>query len=183
MAKEIHEQPEVISHTLANYLDMTTARVRFPDLGVDLSKISRVTISACGTAYYAGLVAKYWIERYARLPVDIDVASEMRYRETPLPEHGLAVFVSQSGKRPIRWRRFAMRRPMTNASPPSSTFAPRRLRVNRTRRCQRWRGRKSGSLRRRHSRASLPCSLAWRSQSPGHVTRSRSNRKWRSSHR
>ncbi|MBY0560373.1 glutamine--fructose-6-phosphate transaminase (isomerizing) [Hyphomicrobium sp.] len=98
MAKEIHEQPEVISHTLANYLDMTTARVRFPDLGVDLAKISRVTISACGTAYYAGLVAKYWIERYARLPVDIDVASEMRYRETPLPEHGLAVFVSQSGE-------------------------------------------------------------------------------------
>ncbi|MBN9246661.1 MAG: glutamine--fructose-6-phosphate transaminase (isomerizing), partial [Hyphomicrobium sp.] len=98
MAKEIHEQPEVISHTLANYLDMTTARVRFPDLGVDLSKISRVTISACGTAYYAGLVAKYWIERYARLPVDIDVASEMRYRETPLPENGLAVFVSQSGE-------------------------------------------------------------------------------------
>ena len=98
MAKEIHEQPEVISHTLANYLDMTTARVRFPDLGVDLSKISRVTISACGTAYYAGLVAKYWIERFARVPVDIDVASEMRYRETPLPENGLAVFVSQSGE-------------------------------------------------------------------------------------
>jgi glucosamine--fructose-6-phosphate aminotransferase (isomerizing) len=72
--------------------------VRFPDLGADLSKISRVTISACGTAYYAGLVAKYWIERFARVPVDIDVASEMRYRETPLPENGLAVFVSQSGE-------------------------------------------------------------------------------------
>ncbi|MBS0251074.1 MAG: glutamine--fructose-6-phosphate transaminase (isomerizing), partial [Proteobacteria bacterium] len=98
MAKEIHEQPEVISHTLANYLDMTAGRVRFPDLGVDLSKISRVTISACGTAYYAGLVAKYWIERFARVPVDIDVASEMRYREAPMPEHGLAVFVSQSGE-------------------------------------------------------------------------------------
>jgi glutamine---fructose-6-phosphate transaminase (isomerizing) len=98
MAKEIHEQPEVISHTLANYLDMTASRVRFPDLGVDLSKISRVTISACGTAYYAGLVAKYWIERLARVPVDIDVASEMRYREAPLPENGLAVFVSQSGE-------------------------------------------------------------------------------------
>jgi glucosamine--fructose-6-phosphate aminotransferase (isomerizing) len=98
MAKEIHEQPEVISHTLANYLDMVEARVHFPDLGVDLSKISRVTISACGTAYYAGLVAKYWIERLARVPVDIDVASEMRYRETPLPENGLAVFVSQSGE-------------------------------------------------------------------------------------
>ncbi|MFT3730742.1 MAG: glutamine--fructose-6-phosphate transaminase (isomerizing) [Hyphomicrobium sp.] len=98
MAKEIHEQPEVISHTLANYLDMAQARVRFPDLGVDLTKISRVTISACGTAYYAGLVAKYWIERFARVPVDIDVASEMRYREAPLPENGLAVFVSQSGE-------------------------------------------------------------------------------------
>jgi glucosamine--fructose-6-phosphate aminotransferase (isomerizing) len=98
MAKEIHEQPEVISHTLANYLNMATARVNFPDLGVDLAKISRVTISACGTAYYAGLVAKYWIERHARVPVDIDVASEMRYRETPLPENGLAVFVSQSGE-------------------------------------------------------------------------------------
>ena len=98
MAKEIHEQPEVISHTLASYLDMTTARVRFPDLGVDLAKISRVTISACGTAYYAGLVAKYWIERYARVPVDIDVASEMRYREMPLTENGLAIFVSQSGE-------------------------------------------------------------------------------------
>ena len=98
MAKEIHEQPEVISHTLANYLDMVSARVNFPDLGIDLAKISRVTISACGTAYYAGLVAKYWIERFARVAVDIDVASEMRYRETPLAEGGLAVFVSQSGE-------------------------------------------------------------------------------------
>jgi glucosamine--fructose-6-phosphate aminotransferase (isomerizing) len=98
MAKEIHEQPEVISHTLTNYLDMASARVNFPDLGIDLAKISRVTISACGTAYYAGLVAKYWIERFARVAVDIDVASEMRYRQTPLPEGGLAVFVSQSGE-------------------------------------------------------------------------------------
>ncbi|MGD9805907.1 MAG: glutamine--fructose-6-phosphate transaminase (isomerizing) [Hyphomicrobiaceae bacterium] len=98
MLKEIHEQAEVISHTLTNYLDMATGQVRFPDLGVDLQKISRVTISACGTAFYAGLVAKYWIERYARLPVEIDVASEMRYREAPLPEGGLAVFVSQSGE-------------------------------------------------------------------------------------
>jgi glucosamine--fructose-6-phosphate aminotransferase (isomerizing) len=98
MAKEIDEQPEVISHTLANYLDMTQASVRFPDLGLDLSKITRVTISACGTAYYAGVVAKYWIERFARVPVEIDVASEMRYREAPLPENGLAVFVSQSGE-------------------------------------------------------------------------------------
>ena len=98
MAKEIHEQPEVITHTLANYLDMGAGKVRFPDLGIDLAKVSRVTISACGTAYYAGLVAKYWLERYARLPVEIDVASEVRYREPPLVEGGLAVFVSQSGE-------------------------------------------------------------------------------------
>jgi glucosamine--fructose-6-phosphate aminotransferase (isomerizing) len=98
MAKEIHEQPDVISHTLSNYLDMANAKVNFPDLGIDLTKISRVTISACGTAYYAGLVGKYWIERYARLPVEIDVASELRYREAPLPPGGLALFVSQSGE-------------------------------------------------------------------------------------
>ena len=98
MAKEIHEQPEVISDTLANYIDMTTGTVNFPDLGIDLAKVSRITLSACGTAYYAGLVAKYWIERYARVPVEIDIASEMRYREPPLGSGGLSVFVSQSGE-------------------------------------------------------------------------------------
>jgi glutamine---fructose-6-phosphate transaminase (isomerizing) len=98
MAKEIHEQPDVISHTLANYIDMAEGRVNFPDLGMDLAKVSRVMISACGTAYYAGLVAKYWIERYARVPVEIDIASEFRYREPPLEKNGLAVFVSQSGE-------------------------------------------------------------------------------------
>ena len=98
MAKEIHEQPEVISHTLANYIDMAEATVTVPDLGVDAEKLQRVTMSACGTAYYAGLVGKYWIERYARLPVEIDVASEMRYREPPLSNDGLSLFVSQSGE-------------------------------------------------------------------------------------
>ena len=98
MHKEIHEQPEVISHTLTHYIDMAERRVDFPDIGIDLAAIERITISACGTAYYAGLIAKYWIERYARLPVEIDVASEMRYREAPLPPNGLAVFVSQSGE-------------------------------------------------------------------------------------
>ncbi len=77
---------------------MSEGKVRFPDVGIDLAKVSRVTISACGTAYYAGIVAKYWLERYARIPVEIDVASELRYREAPLPENGLAVFVSQSGE-------------------------------------------------------------------------------------
>ncbi len=98
MSKENHEQPDVISHTLANYVDMAAGTVNFPDIGIDLAKVSRVTIAACGTAYYAGLVAKYWIERYARVPVEIDIASELRYREPPLVENGLAVFVSQSGE-------------------------------------------------------------------------------------
>jgi glucosamine--fructose-6-phosphate aminotransferase (isomerizing) len=98
MAKEIHEQPEVISHTLSNYIDMSEGTVHLPDLGIDLAALQRVTLSACGTAYYAGLVGKYWIERYARLPVEIDVASELRYREPPLPADGLSIFVSQSGE-------------------------------------------------------------------------------------
>jgi glucosamine--fructose-6-phosphate aminotransferase (isomerizing) len=98
MAKEIHEHPEVVSETLTHYLDLAAGRVELPDLGVDLARITRVTISACGTAYYAGLVGKYWIERYAQVPVEIDVASEFRYREAPMPPGGLSVFVSQSGE-------------------------------------------------------------------------------------
>jgi glucosamine--fructose-6-phosphate aminotransferase (isomerizing) len=98
MAKEIHEQPEVIGHTLANYVDFSKGSVRLPDLGVDPSRVDRVAISACGTAYFAGLVGKYWLERYARVPVEIDIASEFRYREPPLAAGGLAVFVSQSGE-------------------------------------------------------------------------------------
>jgi glucosamine--fructose-6-phosphate aminotransferase (isomerizing) len=99
MAKEIHEQPEVVGHTLAHYLDMAAECVRLPvELPFDLRQLQRVSISACGTSYYAGLVAKYWFERFARLPVDIDVASEFRYREPPLQADGLAVFVSQSGE-------------------------------------------------------------------------------------
>ena len=99
MAKEIHEQPEVVGRTLAHYLDMSAGAVRLPfDLPFDVQKLSRITISACGTAYYAGLVAKYWFERYARLPVEIDVASEFRYRDAPLPENGLMIVISQSGE-------------------------------------------------------------------------------------
>jgi len=99
MAKEIHEQPEVVGHTLAHYIDMAAERVRLPaELPFDLSTLERVSISACGTAYYAGLVAKYWFERLARLPVEIDVASEFRYRDVSLAPGGLAIFVSQSGE-------------------------------------------------------------------------------------
>src|SRR6202040_283026 len=99
MAKEIHEPPEVVAHTLAHYLDMTAERVRLPSaLPFDFRNIQRLSLSACGTAYYAGLVGKYWFERFARLPVEIDVASEFRYREAPLREGDLAIFVSQSGE-------------------------------------------------------------------------------------
>src|SRR5262249_47983570 len=99
MAKEIHEQPEVVGHTLAHYLDMAAERVLRPSsMPLDFKALDRASISACGTAYYAGLVGKYWFERFARLPVEIDVASEFRYREAPLAEGGLAIFVSQSGE-------------------------------------------------------------------------------------
>jgi glucosamine--fructose-6-phosphate aminotransferase (isomerizing) len=99
MAKEIHEQPEVVSHTLAHYLDMAEATAKLPGAtAFDFAKLSRLAISACGTAYYAGLVARYWFERFARLPVDIDIASEFRYREAPLDPGGLALVVSQSGE-------------------------------------------------------------------------------------
>ena len=99
MAKEIHEQPEVVGHTLAHYIDMTTERVRLPGaLPFDWKKLKRLSISACGTAFYAGLVAKYWFERFAKLPVEIDIASEFRYREAPLEDGDLAIFISQSGE-------------------------------------------------------------------------------------
>jgi glucosamine--fructose-6-phosphate aminotransferase (isomerizing) len=99
MAKEIHEQPEVVGHTLARYVDMATEQVVLPaKLPFDFSTIQRVSITACGTASYAGFVAKYWFERRARLPVELDVASEFRYREAPLRNGDLAIFISQSGE-------------------------------------------------------------------------------------
>lgn len=98
MAKEIFEQPEVIGHTLTEYIDTMDNRLALPSLPVDFSTLSRVTIVACGTASYAGHVAKYWFEQLARLPVEVDIASEFRYREAPMPANGLAVFVSQSGE-------------------------------------------------------------------------------------
>lgn len=98
MEKEIHEQPEVISHTLANYLDFTAGVSRTLDLPFDFAKIDRLAISACGTAYLSGVVGKYWFERIARLPVDIDIASEFRYREMPISKNSAAIFISQSGE-------------------------------------------------------------------------------------
>jgi glucosamine--fructose-6-phosphate aminotransferase (isomerizing) len=99
MAKEIHEQPEVVGHTLAHYIDMTTEKVALPGkLPFDWKNLKRLSLSACGTAFYAGLVAKYWFERFAKLPVEIDIASEFRYREAPLEPGDLAIFISQSGE-------------------------------------------------------------------------------------
>ncbi len=98
MAKEIAEQPEVIGHTLSEYVDMATHRVRLPEMPFDFAKLTRLTITACGTASYAGLTGKYWFEKFARLPVEVDIASEFRYREAPLPENGLAIVISQSGE-------------------------------------------------------------------------------------
>jgi glucosamine--fructose-6-phosphate aminotransferase (isomerizing) len=99
MAKEIHEQPEVVGHTLARYVDMASERVALPiKLPFDFAEIQRISIVACGTASYAGYVAKYWFERLGRLPVEVDVASEFRYREAPLRKGDLAIFISQSGE-------------------------------------------------------------------------------------
>ncbi len=99
MAKEIHEQPDVVGHTLAHYIDFAKGRIELPGkLPFDFRNIVRLSISACGTAYYAGLIGKYWFERFARLPVEIDVASEFRYREAPFEPGNLALFVSQSGE-------------------------------------------------------------------------------------
>jgi glucosamine--fructose-6-phosphate aminotransferase (isomerizing) len=99
MAKEIHEQPEVVGHTLARYVDMATERVALPvSLPFDFRDIQRISITACGTASYAGYVAKYWFERLSRLPVELDVASEFRYREAPLRKGDLGIFISQSGE-------------------------------------------------------------------------------------
>ena len=98
MAKEIHEQPEVVGHTLASLVDLSINKVELPKLPINFATLPRLSISACGTAFYAGLVAKYWFERFARLPVDVDIASEFRYREGGLVPGGGALFVSQSGE-------------------------------------------------------------------------------------
>ena len=99
MVKEIHEQPGVVGQTLAQYIDVASGTIKIPkDVELGFRDINRVSITACGTAFYAGLIARYWFERYAGLPVEIDVASEFRYRNIPFDPGNLAVFVSQSGE-------------------------------------------------------------------------------------
>src|SRR5215218_1713098 len=98
MQKEIFEQPIVVAQTLQSYVRPFEGEVALPVAEADLESINRLTVVACGTSYYAGLVAKYWVEQFARVPVDIDVASEFRYREPVLEPGGLALFISQSGE-------------------------------------------------------------------------------------
>ena len=98
MLKEIYEQPTVVAQTLGSFLRRSDNSVALPQIDVDLSAVRRLTIVACGTSFYAGMVAKYWFEQFARVPVDIDVASEFRYRDPVLEPGGLALFISQSGE-------------------------------------------------------------------------------------
>ena len=99
MAKEIAQQPEVVAQTLSHYLDFNTGKLRVEAVGgLPFAALEKLTIVACGTSYYAAMVAKYWIERYARLPVDVDIASEFRYREPPLKKGGAVLVISQSGE-------------------------------------------------------------------------------------
>jgi len=98
MLKEIYEQPGVLGDTLNSFYQPVSGDVELPDLPFDFAALPKITIVACGTASYAGLVARFWLEKIARIPVDIDIASEFRYREAPLPEGGMALFISQSGE-------------------------------------------------------------------------------------
>jgi glucosamine--fructose-6-phosphate aminotransferase (isomerizing) len=129
MAKEIHEQPEVVGHTLANYIDMAVERVALPmKLPFDFRNLNRISIAACGTAYYAAMVAKYWFERFSHLPVEVDIASEFRYRAAPLGAGGLAIFVSQSGETAdtlasLRYARENKQNVLSVVNVPTSTIA------------------------------------------------------------
>ena len=98
MLKEIHEQPAVIGETLNTFINPATGHITLPGDILSIADTPRITISACGTAFYAGMVAKYWLEQIARIPVEADIASEFRYREAPMPKGGAALFISQSGE-------------------------------------------------------------------------------------
>ncbi|HYD17393.1 MAG TPA: glutamine--fructose-6-phosphate transaminase (isomerizing) [Patescibacteria group bacterium] len=98
MEKEINEQPAVIGDTLNTYINPANGAITMPEEILNLAVASKITITACGTAYYAGFVAKYWLEQVARIPTEVDIASEFRYREAPLPKDGAAIFISQSGE-------------------------------------------------------------------------------------
>ncbi|MBS1101949.1 glutamine--fructose-6-phosphate transaminase (isomerizing) [Gluconobacter sp. Dm-62] len=98
MEKELHEHPVAIGQTLKRITDPASKRIALPAMPFDPAQVPRITITACGSAYYAGMVGRYWLESLARIPVEIDVASEMRYREPPQPDKGVALLISQSGE-------------------------------------------------------------------------------------
>ncbi|MEO0399656.1 MAG: glutamine--fructose-6-phosphate transaminase (isomerizing) [Pseudomonadota bacterium] len=98
MAKEIHEQPEAVAHTLSRYIDAEKGTIVLPEGAIDFAGLDRLLLTACGTAYYAGLVAQYWFENWAKLPVGIDIASELRYRDVPYTPGGGLIVISQSGE-------------------------------------------------------------------------------------
>jgi glutamine---fructose-6-phosphate transaminase (isomerizing) len=129
MAKEIYEQPEVVGRTLAHYVNFAAGKVDLPfELPFDFCDVKRLSISACGTAYLAGLIGKYWFERLARLPVEIDVASEFRYREAPMDPGNVALFVSQSGETAdtlasLRYAKANDQHILTVVNVPTSTMA------------------------------------------------------------
>jgi glutamine---fructose-6-phosphate transaminase (isomerizing) len=128
MLKEIYEQPQVIGDTLHSYVNPASREVSLGDLGIDLSAVGKMTIIACGTSYYAALVAKYWIEGLVRIPVEVDVASEFRYRAAVMPEDGLALFISQSGETmdtlaALRYARTQNQKILSIVNVPESTIA------------------------------------------------------------
>ena len=128
MAKEIYEQPEVVAHTFAHYLDLAEEKVELPPLPFDLAAVQHISITACGTALYAGAVAQYWFERFGRLPVSTDIASEFRYRETPLPPGGVTIVISQSGETAdtlacLRYARACGQKIVAIVNVPTSTIA------------------------------------------------------------
>ena len=180
MEKEIHEQPEVIGHTLAHYLDFTSGASKPLDLPFDFAKLDRIAISACGTAYLAGLISKYWFERYARLPVDIDIASEFRYREMPISKGSAAFFVSQSGETADT---LASLRYCRKAGVPIGAIVNVREFDHRARiRCRPADARRPGDRRRLDKSLHLPAFGAGRTRRPrrpAHAARSRPKRRGR----
>ena len=128
MLKEIYEQPQVIGDTLHSYVNPASREVSLGDIDIDLASLSKVTIIACGTSSYAAMVAKYWIESLVRMPVEVDVASEFRYRAAAMPEHGLALFISQSGETmdtlaALRYARSQNQKILSIVNVPESTIA------------------------------------------------------------
>ncbi|MGE0715299.1 MAG: glutamine--fructose-6-phosphate transaminase (isomerizing) [Alphaproteobacteria bacterium] len=128
MQKEIFEQPTAVGDTLQSFLNPATRSVHLPELPFDLAAVPKVTIVACGTSYLSGLIAKYWLERIARMPVEIDIASEFRYRAADMPEGGMAVFISQSGETAdtlaaLRYARTQRQHVVSIVNVPESTMA------------------------------------------------------------